>query len=104
MAKSKSITVKDIRAHLFIGIIGNHVELVYHDDYENGSGLGAALSSIMEEDDKLMGIVSAALLTALEAKEKKANWERVKFPKKEKDISKTAKKPVKKPTKVVNKK
>jgi hypothetical protein len=96
MAKSKNITVKDIRAHLFLGITGNHVELVYHDDYENGAGLGAALTSIMEEDDKLFDIVSAAMLTVLEKKNNNPNWEKVKIPKKEKDISKTAKKPVKK--------
>jgi len=104
MAKSKKLNVKDIRAHLFMSIIGNQVDLVYHDDYDNGAGLGAALSSAMEEDDKLFDIVSAALLTACESKESKANWERVKFSEKEKDISKTAKKPVKTPTKSVNKK
>ena len=82
MAKSKNITLKDIRAHLFLGIIGNHVELVYHDDYDNGSGLGAAWASVMESDDKLFGIISAAMLTAIEAKEKKSNWEKVKIPKK----------------------
>jgi hypothetical protein len=92
MAQSKKITVKDIRAHLFMSIIGNSVELVYHDDYENGAGLGAALSSVLEEDKKLFDIFSAAFLTALEAKEKNSNWEKVKFPKKEKSISKTPKK------------
>lgn len=81
MAKSK-LNVKDIRAHLFIGIIGNHVELVYHDDYENGAGLGAALSSIMEEDDKLFGIISAAMLTVMESRDNNPNWEKVKIPKK----------------------
>jgi hypothetical protein len=104
VAKSKNITVKDIRAHLFIGIIGNHVELVYHDDYENGAGLGAALSSLLEQDEKLFDIFSAALLTAIESKEKNSNWEKVKIPQKEKSISKTAKKPVKKATKSVKKK
>lgn len=79
------MTVKDIRAHLFLSIIGNHVELVYHDDYENGAGLGAALSSVMESDDKLFGIISAAILTAIEAKEKKSNWEKVKIAPKKKD-------------------
>jgi len=85
MAKGKNITVKDIRAHLFLGIIGNHVELVYHDDYENGAGLGAALSSIMEEDDKLFGIISAALLTACETRDNNPNWEKVKIAPKKKD-------------------
>lgn len=70
MAKSKNITVKDIRAHLFMSVLGNHVDLVYHDDADNGAGLGAALASLLEQDDKLMSIVSAALMTVLEQKEK----------------------------------
>jgi len=90
MAISKRPKLKDIRAHLFLSVIGNHVDIVYHDDADNGAGLGAALSSLLEQDDKLMSIFSAALLTALESKEKYN--------------SKTAKKPVKKPTKAVNKK
>jgi len=72
MANSKKLTVKDIRAHLFINVRGNHVDLIYHDDYDNGAGLGAALSSLLEEDDKLFDIMSAALLTALESKAKTA--------------------------------
>lgn len=90
MANSKLPKLKDIRAHFFMSVIGDHVDIVYHDDADNGAGLGAALSIAMEEDDKLMSIFSAALLTALD--------------KKEKYNSKTAKKPVKKPTKSVNKK
>lgn len=99
MAKSKNITVKDIRAHFFLGIIGNHVELVYHDDYENGAGLGAALVSILEEDDKLFGIVSAAMLTVMESRNDNPNWEKVKIKPKEKNISKKSNIVHKKPTK-----
>ena len=83
MAKSK-LSVKDIRAHLFLGIIGNHVDLIYHDDYENGAGLGAALASVLEEDDKLFGIVSAAMLTACETRDNNPNWEKVKIAPKKK--------------------
>ena len=90
--KSKDFKMADIRAHFFLGIIGNHVELVYHDDMKNGAGLGAALSSIMEEDEKLFSIFSAAFLTAMQSKESKSNWEKVKIKPKEKSISKTAKK------------
>jgi hypothetical protein len=104
MAKSKNITVKDIRAHFFLGIIGNHVELVYHDDYENGAGLGAALVSILEKDDKLFGIVSAAMLTVMESKNDNPNWEKVKIKPKEKHISKTPKKAVKTPVKAAKRK
>ena len=70
MANSKRPKLKDIRAHFFISVIGDHVDIVYHDDADNGAGLGAALSIAMEEDDKLMSIFSAALLTALDKKEK----------------------------------
>jgi hypothetical protein len=104
MATSKRPKLKDIRAHLFMSVIGNHVDIVYHDDADNGAGLGAALSSLLEQDDKLMSIVSAALMTVLETRDKKSNWEKVKVSPKEKSISKTAKKTVKKPTKAVNKK
>ena len=90
MATSKKLKMEDIRAHLFISVISNHVDIVYHDDADNGAGLGAALASVMEADDKLMSIISAALLTALEGKEKYS--------------SKTAKKPVKKATKAIKKK
>jgi hypothetical protein len=82
MAKANSLKVKDIRAHLFIGVTGNHVELVYHDDIENGAGLGTALASLLEEDDKLFNIFSAAFLTACETRNNNPNWEKVKFPKK----------------------
>ena len=104
MAQSKKMTVKDIRAHLFISIIGNSVELVYHDDYDNGAGLGAALTSLLEEDDKLFGIFSAAFLTALEAKDKKSNCEKVKIAPNKKDISKTPKKAVKTSVKAAKRK
>ena len=43
-----------------------------------------------------MSIVSAALMTALESRDKKSNWEKVKINPKKKSISKTAKKTVKK--------
>lgn len=82
MAKSKELKVKDIRAHFFMSIIGNQVDLVYHDDMENGAGIGAALASAMEEDENLFNIFSAALLTVCESRESKSNWERVKFPEK----------------------
>ena len=82
MAKSKNLMMEDIRAHLFMSVRANHVELIYHDDLDNGAGLGAALTSILEEDDKLMSIVSAALMTVLENRDKNSNWEKVTFPKK----------------------
>jgi len=70
MAKSKTPAIKDLNGYLFMAINGTEVQLVYHDDADNGVALGAALSSLMEEDKKLFDIVSAALLTTLQAKEK----------------------------------
>jgi hypothetical protein len=96
--KSKDFKMADIRAHLFINVHGNNVDVIYNDDLDNGAGLGAALVSILGEDKKLMSIISAALLTALE------NKEDLLTPLKKKYSSKTDKKPVKKATKAVNKK
>ena len=104
MAKSKIPAVKDLNGYFFMGIRGNHVELVYHDDTDKGLAIGAAFSSVLEEDDKLFGIISAAMLTVMESKNDNPNWEKVKFPKKEKSISKTPKKAVKTPVKAVKRK
>jgi hypothetical protein len=90
MAKSKIPKVKDLNAHFFMSVLGNNVDIVYHDTTDNGAGLGAAFASALEEDEKLFNILSAAFITVLEEKEKYS--------------SKTAKKPVKKPVKAVNKK
>jgi hypothetical protein len=82
MAKSKTLPkLKDLRAHLFMSVVGNHVDIVYHDDAENGAGLGAGLSSLMEQDAKLFDIFSAAFLTTLEAKEKYSSKKSNKLPK-----------------------
>jgi len=89
MIKSKKLKVEDIRAHFFMSVRGNHVDIIYHDDYENGAGLGAALSTAMEEDENLFSIFSAALLTAIESKEKYNS-------KKTNIVPKTRTKPVKK--------
>ena len=88
MAKSKIPQVKDLNGYFFMGIRGTNVELVYHDDSDRGLALGAALSSVLEEDEELFNIFSAAFLTAIESRDKKSNWEKVKIPKKEKYTSK----------------
>ena len=88
--KSKDFKMADIRAHLFINVRGNHVDIIYNDDLDNGAGLGAALVSIMEEDAKLFEIFSAAILTVIESNKK--------------DISKKSNKLPKTPTKAVKKK
>jgi formiminotetrahydrofolate cyclodeaminase len=105
VAKSKTLPkLKDLRAHFFMSIRGNHVDIIYHDETDNGAAIGAALASLMEEDAKLFDIFSAAFLTVMTTKEEKSNWERVKFPKKEKSISKTPVKAVKTPVKAVKRK
>jgi cytoplasmic iron level regulating protein YaaA (DUF328/UPF0246 family) len=104
MAKSKIPKIEDLNAHLFMSIQGKEIQMIYHDDTDNGLALGAALTSLLEEDEKLFNIVSAAFVTALDNKEKNSNWEKVKFPKKEKSISKTPKKAVKTPVKAAKRK
>ena len=91
MAKSKIPKIEDLNAHLFMSIQGKEVQMIYHDDTDNGLALGAALISLLEEDEKLFNIVSAAFVTVLENRDKKS-------------ISKTAKKVAKPVKKVVNKK
>ena len=104
MAKSKIPAIKDLNAHLFMSIKGRDVQMIYHDDTDNGLALGAALISLLEEDEKLFNIVSAAFVTVLENKEKNSNWEKVKIKPKEKNISKTPKKAVKTPVKAAKRK
>jgi hypothetical protein len=92
MAKSKTISTKDLNAYLFMSIQGKDVQVVYHDTIDNGLAIGAAFASLLEEDAKLFDILSAAMLTAIENRDKKSNFKRVKFPKKEKDSSKKSNK------------
>jgi len=91
MAKSKIPKIEDLNAHLFMSIQGKEVQMIYHDDTDNGLALGAALISLLEEDDKLFNIVSAAFVTVLENRDKKS-------------ISKKSNKVPKTPVKAVKKK
>ena len=72
MAKSKIPAITDLNAHLFMSIKGRDVQMIYHDDTDNGLALGTALISLLEEDDKLFNIVSAAFVTVLESRDKKS--------------------------------
>jgi hypothetical protein len=89
MAKSKVPKVEDLNGYLFMAINGTDVNLVYHDDTDNGLALGAALASVLEQDAKLFDIISAAMLTVLEAKEKYSSKKSNKLPK---TVKKEAKK------------
>jgi hypothetical protein len=82
MAKSKIPKVKDLNAHFFMSVLGNNVDIVYHDTTDNGAGLGAAFASALEEDEKLFNILSAAFIIVLEAKEKDNSKKSNKVPKK----------------------
>jgi hypothetical protein len=81
MAKSKIPKIKDLNAHFFMSVLGNHVDIVYHDTTDNGAGLGAAFASALEEDEKLFNILSAAFITVLDAKEKHSSKKSNKVPK-----------------------
>jgi hypothetical protein len=70
MAKIKVPKVKDLSGYFFMSIEGNTVDIVYHDNTDNGLAIGAAFASVLEEDKQLFNVLSAAFITALETKEK----------------------------------
>jgi len=72
MTKSKIPKIEDLNAHLFMSIQGKEVQMIYHDDTDNGLALGAALISLLEDDEKLFKIVSAAFVTVLDNRDKKS--------------------------------
>ena len=90
MAKIKVPKVKDLSGYFFMSIEGNTVDIVYHDNTENGLAIGAAFASVLEEDKQLFNVLSASFITVLEAKEK--------------DSSKTPVKAVKTPVKAAKRK
>ena len=81
MAKSKIPKVKDLNAHFFMNVLGNNVDIVYHDTTDNGAGLAAAFASALEDDKQLFNVLSAAFITVLEAKEKDNSKKSNKLPK-----------------------
>jgi hypothetical protein len=90
MAKIKVPKVKDLSGYFFMSIEGNIVDIVYHDNTDNGLAIGAAFASALEKDKQLFKVLSAAMITVLNEKEK--------------DSSKKSNKVPKKPVKAVNKK
>ena len=50
MAKIKVPKVKDLSGYFFMSIEGNIVDIVYHDNTENGLAIGAAFASALEKD------------------------------------------------------
>ena len=88
MAKSKK-QIDNLKGYFFLSVGDGKVNSIYEDNGDKAI-LAAAFASAMMENTELFDIVSAAFLTLLDEKEKYN--------------SKTAKKPVKKATKSVNKK
>jgi len=70
MATSKIPKVKDLSGYFFMSIEGNTVDIIYHDNTDNGLAIGAAFASALEKDKKLFNILSAGFITVLDAKEK----------------------------------
>ena len=91
MAINKNPKLKDLSGYFFMGIKGDNVDHACEDNTNNKSAIAAGFCSILETDDTLFEVMSAALLIAMESREKK-------------DISKKSNKVPKTPTKAVKKK
>ena len=81
MAKIKVPKVKDLSGYFFMSIEGNIVDIVYHDNTENGLAIGAAFASALEKDKQLFKVLSAAMITVLNEKEKDSSKKSNKVPK-----------------------
>jgi len=82
MAKIKVPKVKDLSGYFFMSIEGNTVDIVYHDNTDNGLAIGAAFASALEDDKQLFKVLSAAMITVLNEKEKNSSKKSNKVPKK----------------------
>ena len=82
MATSKIPKVKDLSGYFFMSIEGNTVDIVYHDNTDNGLAIGAAFASALEKDKQLFKVLSAAMITVLNEKEKDSSKKSNKVPKK----------------------
>ena len=70
MVKIKVPNIKDLNGYFFMSIDGNTVDIVYHDNTDNGLAIGAAFASALEKDKQLFKVLSAAMITVLNEKEK----------------------------------
>ena len=82
MAKIKVPKMKDLSGYFFMSIEGNTVDIVYHDNTDNGLAIGAAFASALEKDKQLFKVLSAAMITVLNEKEKDSSKKSNKVPKK----------------------
>ena len=80
MAKSKT-QIDKLKAHFFMSISDGTVHTVY-DDNDNKVILAAGFASAMMENEHLYDIISTAILTLLDDKEKYSSKKSNKLPKK----------------------
>jgi len=71
MAQSKIPKLKDLNGYFFMGIKGDNVDHACEDNTNNKSAIAAGFCSILETDDTLFEVMSAALLIAIENRNKK---------------------------------
>jgi len=81
MVKIKVPNIKDLNGYFFMSIDGNTVDIVYHDNTDNGLAIGAAFASVLEKDKQLFKVLSAAMITVLNEKEKDSSKKSNKVPK-----------------------
>ena len=91
MAVNKNPKLEDLNGYFFMGIKGRDIDHACEDNTNNKSAIAAGFCSILETDDTLFEVMSAALMVAIETRENK------------KYISKNIKKPVKTVKKAVRK-
>ena len=92
MAIDKNPKLKDLSGYFFMGIKGDNVDHACEDNTNNKSAIAAGFCSILETDDVLFEMMTAALVIVMKIRENK------------KDISKKSNKVLKTPTKAVKKK
>lgn len=71
MATNKNPKLEDLNGYFFMGIKGENVDHACEDNTNNKSAIAAGFCSILETDDVLFDLISAALLIAIETREKK---------------------------------
>ena len=71
MATNKNPKLEDLNGYFFMGIKGERVDHACEDNTNNKSAIAAGFCSILETDDVLFDLISAALLIAIETREKK---------------------------------
>lgn len=71
MAINKNPKLKDLSGYFFMGIKGDNVDHACEDNTNNKSAIAAGFCSILETDDTLFEVISAALMIAIENRKEK---------------------------------